>query len=227
MNNIKDLRKEKVMSLSNKEKVAVGVLIGVVLLSIGNSKKDVYSSEENYVSDNQYEEQNTNDGYYQEEEQNTDDEYSQEENPTNDEQAVTEENDTASQEEETEKKEEKSVQEIMNETGFPADRLNTAYKDINDAVGIAMANGTSGIHELEFIVSEDGTQLVGIFRNGTEVEYWGPAHIMDANTLRMYYEDSTMDFSWVEGCGAEELEITATGNMVSDLVNEFAGRTLN
>lgn len=208
------------MSLSSKEKVVVGVLIGIVVLSVSQSKNSAYSPQENYESSNQYEDQNANDAYYEDEE------------PVYDEQnADTEESDEASQKEgkkEEETQEEKpSVYEVMAETGFPTDRLDTVYQDVNDAVNIVMANGTSGIHKLEFVVSDDNTQIIGIFSNGTEEESWAPACIIDANTLRMYYEDNTMDFRWVVNCGRPELEITATGNMISTLVDEFAGRTLN
>lgn len=204
--------------MSSKEKVAAVALIGIVLLSASQTKSNLYNSEENYVSNDQYENQNTNDAYYQEEE------------PVYEEEIVdTEESDKASQEEEQQESQEQkpSVYETMEEKEFPTDRLNTVYQDVNDAVNIVMAKGTSGIHKLEFVVSDDDTQIIGIFSNGTEEESWAPACIIDANTLRMYYEDNTMDFEWVVNCGRPELEITATGNMISELVDEFAGRTLN
>lgn len=204
--------------MSNKEKVAAVALIGIVLLSASQTKSNLYNSEENYVSNDQYENQNTNDEYYQEEE------------PVYEEETVdTEESDKASHEEEQQESQEQkpSVYETMDEKEFPTDRLNTVYQDVNDAVNIVMANGTSGIHKLEFVVSDDDTEIIGIFSNGTEEESWAPACIIDANTLRMYYEDNTMDFEWVVNCGRPELEITATGNMISTLVDEFAGRTLN
>ena len=49
---------------------------------------------------------------------------------------------------------------------------------------------------------------------------------MDANTLRMHYEGHTMDFTFKKHYSLDEVVVTTTGNMISDLVDEFAGRTL-
>lgn len=245
----------------SKGKVVAGVCIGLVLLSAGQSQKNLnYFSGNNFANGSSAGYQEENNADYQEEDSencqaensgNAQVEYEEtsQENSGNEqaeyegtsqedseneqaeyEEPSQEENNETSQEEEQqqpeEQQEKESIYDIMSETGFPENRFNTIYQDVSDAVNIVMACGGSGIHKVQFKIEDN--EIVAYFSNGEQSGAYSPAEIIDANTLRMYGNGNTIDFVWVKNGGMIELEIKEpTGSVGVDLVDEFAGRTLD
>lgn len=218
------------MGLSTKGKVAVGVFIGAAILMNQPSQPSYENDGNQYVSEDTsgYADENNEDVQEEtvNEEQTTDSDGASLEEETQEEQQETSQEEETQEEEQQEEK--KSAREILSEKGFPESRLNQVYKDASDAASMVMAAGNSGIHKLEFQISKDGTEILVVFSNGTVEECWAPANIIDENTLRMYYKDNTMDFVWKEGedTWIPGIRVSATGPMISELVDEFDGRFL-